>query len=301
MNKQDNQRIPFVYFPLRLAINFSKKNKFISNFFLNLFPNIENDLNTTNLNYKKEVFFTHMFLNSFLWFFFSSCFLFLLLFITEARSINESIYFSVGLGFFLFFLFLFVTIRYPSIIAGKKSEEIERNLVFALKDLLLQVSAGKPLYDSMIAVGKANYGEVSAEFEKTAKRIQSGRPMDKALEEMVLRSNSEFLKRTVWQIINVIKSGSNLKTALKIVIDDMLVNHKDKIKAYAQELNMWSLIYMLFAVAIPTIGSTVMLILTSFSGGGVSEITFIVFGLMCLIIQFILIGLIQSRRPAINF
>ncbi|MFP4403567.1 MAG: type II secretion system F family protein [Candidatus Woesearchaeota archaeon] len=295
-----NERIPFVYFPLKPAVNFSKRAKFISNFLNKIFPDTKFALKTTNLKYKTDEFFTHMFFNSILWFIFISIFLFSLLIILEARSFIESIYFALGLGFFLFFIILLVTIRYPSIIAGKKTEEIEKNLVFALKDLLLQVSAGKPLFDSMVAVSKANYGQVSLEFDKTAKNVQSGMSMEKALEEMVLRNNSDFLKRTVWQILNVIKSGSNLKTALKIVIDDMLSNHKDKIKGYAQELNMWSLIYMLFAVAIPTIGSTVMLILTSFSGGGLNEITFITFGVMCLFVQIIIIGLIQSRRPAIN-
>ncbi|MBN2458281.1 type II secretion system F family protein [Candidatus Woesearchaeota archaeon] len=294
-------RIPFVYFPLRIAKKVSKKFSGLARCAARLMPQLEHNLKSSNIGLDADSFIVLVTFNAFLWFFLSSVFLFSLINITKARTVAESLYFSLGLGALVFVMILFVTVRYPKIKSGKKAEQVERNLVFALKDLLLQVSAGMSLYDSFVLVSNSDYGEVSREFERSSRQIQAGVPMDKALENMALRSNSEYLKRTVWQMVNVLRSGSNFKSALRVVIDDLLKDHQDKIKEYSQELNMWSLMFMLFAVAIPTIGSTVMLIMTSFSGASITRTTFMVFAVMCLLVQYVIIGLIQSRRPQINF
>jgi archaeal flagellar protein FlaJ len=294
------ERIPFIYFPERIAVRMSKKLQNITAPVKRLLPRLEHDLKSLDNDMDSDTFIVLVLFNSLLWLFFTSTILFLVINLTNSRTIFESVYFSLGLGVFVFAMMFIVTIRYPIIKSGKKVEDIDRNLVFALKDLLLQVSAGMSLYDAIVSVSNSNFGEVSKEFGFAAKQIQSGMPMDKALEGMALRSNSDYLKRTVWQLVNVLRSGSNFKAALHVIIQDLLTAHKEKIKQYGQELNMWSLMFMMFAVAIPTIGSTVMLIMTSFSGAGISRSTFIVFVLMCLAVQYIIIGLIQSRRPQIN-
>ncbi|MFW6449642.1 MAG: type II secretion system F family protein [Nanoarchaeota archaeon] len=295
------QRVPFIYFPEIRAKQVSKKLSIISRLVNSFFPTLEDDLRTADMGTDKDTYSVLVTLNALCWMLFSGIFLFALIVGLDARPIIEATYYSIGLGLFLFLLIAVVTIRYPKVVAGKNAEKIESNLIFALKDLLLKVSAGTQLYDALVSIANSDYGEVSKEFEKVAKQVQSGRPLEAALEEMALRTSSEYMKRTVWQIVNVLKSGSNLKTALRIVITEQLQNHKEKIRNYAQELNLWSLIYMLFAVAIPTIGLTLMLILTTFSGFGLTRGLFIVFGVLCLLVQYVIIGLIHSRRPAINF
>ena len=295
------KRVPFIYFPEEKAKKAANKLNFITSLIETIYPSIEDSLRTADLGIKKNEYISLVFLNAFSWLIISGVFLFSLIVALEARTIEAAAYFSIGLGFFLFFIMLLVTLRYPAIASGKDAEKIEGNLIFALKDLLLKVSAGTQLYDAFVSIANSDYGEVSKQFERVAKQVQSGRPIDKALENMALKTSSEYMKRTVWQLVNVLKSGSNIKTALKIVISEQMQNHKEKIRGYAQELNLWSLIYMLFAVAIPTIGLTMMLILTTFSGFGMTEVTFVVFGILCLLVQYVIIGLIQSRRPSINF
>ncbi|MFW6013748.1 MAG: type II secretion system F family protein [Nanoarchaeota archaeon] len=295
------KRVPFIYFPERRAKLLTPKLGFLSAFLNKLFPSLEKNLITSDMGVKKDEYAILTFLNALGWLIFSSAFLFFLIVALDARTVEDAAYFSLGLGFFLFLLIFVITVRYPGVVSGKEAELIEGNLIFALKDLLLKVSAGTQLYDALVAVANSNYGQVSKQFERVAKQVQSGRPLDKALESMALRTSSEYMKRTVWQLVNVLKSGSNLKIALKIVISEQMQNHKEKIRSYAQELNLWSLIYMIFAVAIPTIGLTMMLILTTFAGFEVTEGFFIAFACLCLFIQYAIIGLIQSRRPAINF
>jgi len=74
---------------------------------------------------------------------------------------------------------------------------------------------------------------------------------------------------------------------------------KRKIRNYIQELNVLSMIYMLFAVAVPTIITTVLVVLNSLMGTNVTEGIYIFVIGICITIQAILVGFIKSRRPMV--
>jgi flagellar protein FlaJ len=200
----------------------------------------------------------------------------------------------------LFLLFLIVLARYPRVLAGKKAEQLDKNLIFALKDLSLQVSSGVSLYNALVNVSNSGYGLVSREFGKAAKSVYAGVPMNTALENMAIESKSEYLRKTIWQLVNTLKAGASLKGALQSIIRDLTSDQRAKISSYAKELGLWSLVYMLFAVAIPTIGATMMIVLSSFAGIGITKGIFILFLAITLVVQYILIGLIRTRRPMVH-
>jgi archaeal flagellar protein FlaJ len=266
-----------------------------------LIPGIRYDIEQTDLGMDAADYMSISLMNSiFLAAVFSSL-IFALLRIVQGKAMQESLPAAIGIGAAIFMMFFFVSVRYPRILAGKKAEQLDRNLVFGLKDLLLQISSGVTLYNALINISHARYGLISDEFAKAAKHVKTGMPMIEALEGMALETKSEYLRRTVWQIVNTLKAGTSLKGALKVIIDELTLMQRTKIKSYAQELNLWSLIYMLFAVAVPTIGGTMLVILSSFAGVGVTPATFITFISICFIVQIILIGFVKTRRPIVNF
>ena len=217
-----------------------------------------------------------------------------------SHSINLSVlYKSLAYSLLLLVLFVGVLFIYPRLLAQKKAENIDQNLIFALKNVSLQVRASVPLYNALMNVAQGDYGEVSAEFEQVAQDINAGKSMEQALAAAALRTNSEFLRKIVRQLTTSLKAGANVKLALQVVIDDLAEDQKSKIKNYVQELNVWTLVFLLFAVAIPSIGSTIFIILSSFAGIGLTEGVFLFFLMVCLFIQIALIGLIKSRRPVV--
>jgi len=153
----------------------------------------------------------------------------------------------------------------------------------------------------MISISKSSYGEVSEEFDKAVKKINLGMPVDKALEIIATESRSEYLRRTMWQILNTVRAGASIEGALRSIISSLLTDQRAKIRDYAHELNLWSLIYMLFAVAIPSIGITMLIILSSFAGMNITTSTLISFIVLSFVVQFVLIGFVKSRRPVIEF
>jgi flagellar protein FlaJ len=295
-----SQGIPLMIIPLNISRHLSKKFVGIGAWFAKFIPGLKYDLAKTDIGLTENEYMAACLLNCFVVFALFSGMLFFLLWFVRVKTFSESLILSLGIGIGLFILFFVLLIRYPKIIAKKKAEQVEKNLVFALKDMLLQVKSGISLYNSLVNISKANYGMVSRNFERVAKQVNSGKPMSKALEELAVTSESSYLRKTVWQLVNTLRAGASLKGALSVIIKQLTIEQKTKIRDYAKELNMWSLMYMIFAVAIPSLGVTMMVILSSFAGTSISEGLFIAFILVCIFIQFVLIGLVKSRRPVVH-
>lgn len=295
------QRVPLMFLPAGASKRATRVFLTFAGWVAGIYPGLRYDLQKTDLDFEEKEYIAVALLHALLFFVLFFSLFFVLLHRIQARGMNESLIQSIGYASAIFFLILLALLRYPRIMAGKKGEQIDKHLIFALKDLYLQISSGVSLYNSLVNVTKAEYGIVSEEFGKVAKAVNTGMPMANALEKMATASSSEFLRRTVWQLINTIKAGASLKGALRSVIDDLTIDQRNKIRDYAHELNLWSLVYMLFAVAIPTIGATLLVILSSFAGFGITEGMFILFIAICFLVQYILIGLIKARRPVVQF
>jgi len=186
---------------------------------------------------------------------------------------------------------------YPRIIAQQSAGGVEQGLMFALRSLQIQVNSGVSLYDAMSNVARSEYGDISQEFETVVQEINAGVNEATALERLALRTDSAFLKKTVWQLVTNIRAGSPLASALQSIVNTLTEYQSRAIKGYAAELNMWILLYLLVAAALPTIGITFMVILSSIGGSDISPDTIYgtIFG--AFVIQIILIGLIGSRAP----
>lgn len=199
----------------------------------------------------------------------------------------------VGLGMYFYMM------AYPKSIVNKRVKYLERNLLFALRSILVQIRSGVPIFNAMVSVAMEDYGPISAEFKTVVEKVNAGTPVVEALEELAVRNPSVYFRRVLWQLVNGMKSGSdvgnNISDSIKSLSKEQLV----EIKRYQSTLNPLAMMYMMVAVIMPSLGITMLIILSTFPG--MEEIgnkrTF--WGLFALIIimQFIFMGIIKSRRP----
>src|SRR3989304_7945452 len=75
---------------------------------------------------------------------------------------------AISLVSFLYMIF------YPNLIVAKKTREIDKNLIFALRHLLVQIKSGITLYDGLVSLAKGNYGLLSKGFAKATNSISTG-------------------------------------------------------------------------------------------------------------------------------
>lgn len=218
-------------------------------------------------------------------------------FLSAGTLAVEAIKLGVVGGFLAFLSAFGLHLIYPRLVAQQVSSGVDQGLLFALRSLQIQVSSGVSLYDAMTNVAKSDYGFISREFEVVVQEINAGVSESTALERLALRTQSPFLRKTIWQLITNIRAGSPLSTALTAIMASLTEYQSRAIKSYAAELNMWILLYLLIAAALPTIGITFMVILSSIGGSDISEGTIFSTVAMAFVIQVVLIGLIGTRAP----
>lgn len=204
----------------------------------------------------------------------------------------------VGLIFFIFALMVYISI--PGVIAKKRGKDIDRDLAFALKDLLMQTKSGVNLFTAMRNIAESDYGLLSEEFDRTLNEIESGTSSEEALTELALRCDSEFLGRTIWQLINAMKAGATLETTLSSVVDDISEFQKDQINAYGKTLSVFAMIYLVFALVFPSIGVSFGILFMSVMG--LQAYSKLVFG-AALVAYIIFVGsiltMVKSQKPMV--
>ena len=116
----------------------------------------------------------------------------------------------------LFAIFIFsVQVNYPKVYNTRKQKNIEKNLIPALEDMLVQLNSGIPLFNILVNVSSSGYDELSEEFKKAAKKINVGVPQVEVLEELGEKNSSIFFRRTLWQLSNGMRSGSDISIIMK--------------------------------------------------------------------------------------
>jgi archaeal flagellar protein FlaJ len=188
---------------------------------------------------------------------------------------------------------------YPDARISKRQRDIDSEIVFAGRHLLIALRAGMPLFDSMVGVS-ANYGTVSEEFRRIVEKINLGVPMGQALRESAASCPSNSFARILMQISNAISSGADIAGSLDAVLSQIAKEQAIGLKAYGQKLNPLIMFYMIFGIIFPSLGVAFAIILFSLvSGGaiGLNQVTLIYIAIVIALVQFIFLSIIESSRP----
>jgi flagellar protein FlaJ len=197
-----------------------------------------------------------------------------------------------------FFVF-FQQVMYPKMLGNKKIRNIEINLLPASQNMLVQLNSGVPLFDILVNLSRGDYGEVSKEFERAVKEINAGKPQIDALEELAVRNPSLFFRRTIWQMVNGMKSGANMSKVVEEALNSLSEEQVLQIQRYGGQLNPLAMFYMMIAVIIPSLGMTFLIVITSFIPMAPIFAKLIFWSLYGFVFfcQIMFMGVIKSRRP----
>ncbi len=216
-------------------------------------------------------------------------------------SIKLFYIYGLAMGFMFSGFIAFVRLGYPKTYHLRKQKDIEKNIIPALQDILIQLNSGIPLFTIMTNISFSNYGELSLEFKKAIKRINSGELETEVLDDLGKQNPSLFFRRTLWQISNGMRAGSDMS----IVIEDSLKSLNEEqliqIQDYGNKLNPLIMFYMLISVIIPALSITFITIITSMANFSEGKVTMMLISLFIFttLIQVMFLGLIKSKRPSL--
>jgi len=199
------------------------------------------------------------------------------------------------------FLGFFSQVAYPSIYVSKRQKNIERNLIPALSDILVQLNSGIPLFSILVNVSSEDYEELSKEFKKAVKRIGAGEPEALVLDDLGRKNPSPFFRRTLWQISSGMKSGADMSIVVRESIESLNEEQLIQIQNYGNKLNPLIVFYMLIAVIVPALSITFLTIISSLINlsKNTTVIIFITLFVFVVLIQIMFLGVIKSRRPSL--
>lgn len=191
--------------------------------------------------------------------------------------------------------------NFPKLYSNRRQKKIERNLISALQDILVQLNSGVPLFSILINISSSDYGVLSEEFKKIVKKINAGRPQIDVLEEVGERNPSIYFRRTLWQMSNGMRAGSDLSIVIKDSIRSLEEEQLIQIQNYGNKLNPMIMFYMLVAVILPALAVTFLTILSSMINLP-PDLTMMMFGGLFAFdafVQIMFLGVIRSLRPSL--
>src|SRR3989338_2955086 len=132
-----------------------------------------------------------------------------------------------------FGIFIF-TINSPKSKTAKRVKEIDKEVVFAGRFLLIELSAGVPLFDALSNVAKSYHG-IGKYFQEIIYRVEVGKPIDVAINEVMEITPSDNFRKIVWQIMNSLRTGADVSHALESIVEQISREQIIDVKNYGKK------------------------------------------------------------------
>ncbi len=225
---------------------------------------------------------------------------FLVLFIHLGLTLPAAVILAALLGFMVFYMGMNMFLNFPKHKTQKNAKGVERDILFAARDMIIALRSGMPLFNTLVSVS-SGYGDASREFQKVVEKVQLGMPLEEAIDRTIADSKSDSFRRIMLQASVSIKSGGDVVSALQSVIDQLSEERVIEIRRYGQRLNAIAMFYMLFGVILPSMGIAVVTILTTFIALFTVTPQLLEAGLIGIgFLQIVFLQMIRGSRPSFS-
>lgn len=286
--------IPFSLLPPKLLYSMAQKFRGAGSFAYTAFPNLREDLIQARMDVNAREYSSIAVIASV----FNSIVFFLLLVVLGMAVGVNILAIALIFGMVVLFGSLLTVMYYPQMVAGKRAHKVEANLISAVRQLIIEVKSGVPLYHAMTSVCD-DYEDTSTEFRIIVTRISNGVSELDALAEATRENSSVQFRKVLWQISNALKAGGDVDKALETILAELVKGRVEDIHRFGQELSPWTMIYMLMAIIFPSLGITMLIVMTSFLPITVPKAILPVTILILIGFQAFFIKFVKSRRPTI--
>lgn len=212
---------------------------------------------------------------------------------------NKPIALALLLAIAYFFILFFLVMKRVDGSIIKRKKDIDKEVLFAGRFLLIKLNSGRPLINSLIDASKS-YGVAAKYFKEIVHDIELGKPIEEALEKASVYSPSKNFRKILFQISNALKIGIDVSKFLEATLEHIAREQLIEIQRYGKKLNSVTMFYMLFAVVMPSLGMTLFVVIGSFMSLDINLNLFIVVLFFLTVLEFMFITVFKSIRPNVN-
>ncbi|MBN1502529.1 type II secretion system F family protein [Candidatus Woesearchaeota archaeon] len=202
---------------------------------------------------------------------------------------------------FLFTVILLAILHIPKLIINNRRIEVESDILYSTRYLILKLESGSPLLNALIDVSKLHTNS-SKFFQEIVSDIYLGTSVEDAIDNAVKYSPSKAFTKIFNEIKNSLKTGADIEKSLKATLKDMTRQHVVEIKAYGKKLSPASMFYMIIGTIAPSIGTALLVVASGFLPGVISKIDFRVFAFLFFVvvaIQGFFILFFKAMKPEV--
>jgi len=146
-----------------------------------------------------------------------------------------------------------------------------------------------------------NFEVIGKYFREITDKVDLGTSIEDALNEAVEFIPSNDFRKILWQMINSIRTGSDISKSLYSAMEQITKDQVNEVNKYGKKLNPLAMFYMIIAVILPTLGVTMLIILSSFIQFELSLTILIALACFLGFVQFMFISVVKLSRPPIEF
>ncbi len=214
-------------------------------------------------------------------------------------AVNES--FIMLLLTFIVLCYLMYNYHFAGVKAkiSKRQKEIDKDVLFAGRYLLIKLNSGTPLINAIIEAANS-YGTAEVYFKEIVKDIEMGTPIEQAISNEAEYSPSDKFRKILFQISNAMEIGIDVTEFLEATLNEIAEEQIIEIQRYGKKLNSVTLFYMLIGVVLPSLGMTLFVIVFSLANINVDMLFFGVALFFLAVIQGIFLVVYRAIRPNIN-
>jgi pilus assembly protein TadC len=232
------------------------------------------------------------------------------------KTFRNSITLSVALGLIVFMLvqkfsvfifalmltpiFFMYFIKYVDLNIDKIKKQIDQEIIYAGRFLIIEIESGVSTYNAIQNVEK-NYEYVGKYFGDIINKVYLGTSIEDAINDTMINTPSNNLRKVLWQMMNAMKTGSDIGPSLNSVISQIMKEQQISVQEYGKKLNPMAMFYMMIAIILPSLGVTMLVILATFMGLKIGLVTLLGIAGMLAFTQFMFLSMIKSSRPPISY
>ncbi|MBT3464097.1 type II secretion system F family protein [archaeon] len=202
----------------------------------------------------------------------------------------------VLISFFLIFVKVFMNA--PNLIIKKRKRELESDLLYSARFLLLKMESGSPILNALIDVSNL-HTKSSKYFKDIVADIYLGTPLEEAIDWSKKYSPSKSFAKVLEEIRNSLKTGSDIERSLKSTLDEMTKDHVIAIKEYGKKLSPVSMFYMIIGTILPSLGSAMIVVGLGFVNLNITFTVFLFFLFILAVVQIFFIMFFKALKPAV--
>lgn len=200
---------------------------------------------------------------------------------------------------FIYAIAFFYLFHYVDFRITKLQKKISKEIVFAGRFLLVELESGVPMFNAFKNMAE-QYETIGLYFGEIVGRVELGTPLDESLNDTINNSPSPDLRRLLWQLLNTLKTGSAVSESLSSVFDQIVREQQISVKEYGRKLNPLAMFYMMMAIIVPSLGTIMLVILTTFIGFELNMLMFLLIVGSVWFMQFMFLAIIRSSRPPVD-